>query len=879
MLQLGAGALVERDDELSAIAAALDRAASDGAVLAVEGPPGIGKTALLEAARTEALDRGFRLLTARAGEHEREFSWGIARQLFEPVLAAATEAELEQLWKGPAASARPLFEATGLGPERDNSFALSRGLFWLAANIALEQPALLVVDDLHWCDGSSLSFLDYFARRLDGQPLGLLGTLRPREPGAEHALLDSICAGPSAAVVRPGPLSEAGASALLAARLERQPEPKVASASHRITRGNPLLLSELASTLRSQGVRDDAQELLESGGRAVQRTVAIRMRGAGPAARRLVQAAAVLGEDAPLATAVELAELEAAKADEAARQLAAIDVLRPGTAVHFAHPVVRAAIYEEIGPLERSRLHARAAALLRESGAPLERVASHLLHVAPAGDVEVFAALRDASRSALASGDMGAAVALLRRALDEPPPPEERVGVLTALGLAAALRDAPAAIGYLTEALEGTADVSRRAAVAELLIRALQFVEQVEQAAAVGTRILGELGPEHERERRRLEATLIELDVINPSGSEWIEEAIMGAASVEPDDYAACMLISVSLGARMRALQIGADEAASEAERALTGGKLMHEGYGGIAQVIPATTLAVAGRPAEGIAVCDEALTIAEDAGSVLGYVGNLLFRAFCHQQAGNVDGFLADAEETYRSAIAYGTPPGLTWSSALWAEGLMERGDLEEAERRLLQVGPLEQVPDRWHWFTTKLAWSRLWLLRGEPERALELARAVGAAYEELGGLNPVYVPWRFRAGEAYVLLPERAEEPSSRRRPWSSRGAGAPRRGSGSPCGCRRSSSPSGPRSCLASPWPPSRARRRAWSARARWSSWARPCAAPTAAATRVSRCARASIWPSPAAPPPSSTGPGRSCAPPACGCAAPRSAARGR
>lgn len=221
------------------------------------------------------------------------------------------------------------------------------------------------------------------------------------------------------------------------------------------------------------------------------------------------------------------------------------------------------------------------------------------------------------------------------------------------------------------------------------------------------------------------------------------------------------VLISrVSLGARMRALQIGADEAASEAERALTGGKLMHEGYGGIAQVIPATTLAVAGRPAEGIAVCDEALTIAEDAGSVLGYVGNLLFRAFCHQQAGNVDGFLADAEETYRSAIAYGTPPGLTWSSALWAEGLMERGDLEEAERRLLQVGPLEQVPDRWHWFTTKLAWSRLWLLRGEPERALELARAVGAAYEELGGLNPVYVPWRFRAGEAYVLLPERAEE-----------------------------------------------------------------------------------------------------------------------
>lgn len=729
-------------------------------MIVIEGPPGIGKTALLEAARGEALDRGFRLMTARAGEHEREFSWGIVRQLFDPVLQSASEDELAALWKGPAESARPLFQATGLGPEHDSSFAVSHGLFWLAANIAEERPVLLVVDDLHWCDGSSLSFLDYCARRLDGLPLAVLGTLRPREPRADQALLDSFCANPSAVLVRPQPLSEAGSAALLAARLEEQPAPEIAAASHEATGGNPLLLSELARTLRSRGPQDDAAEVVASGGRAVQRTVAIRMRQASADARRLVEAAAVLGDDWPLATAVAIAGLDTEAADAAARQLVGIDVLRPGTSVHFVHPVVRAAIYEDIGPLERSRLHARAAELLGEAGAPLERVASHLVYVDPAGDTNVFATLRDASRSALASGDMGAAVTLLRRALAEPPPADERTGVLAALGLAAALRDGPAAIKYLTEALEGAQDPRVRAAVAELLVRALQFMEEGKRAVGVGTRVLRELEPEHDVERRRLEMALVELEIIHNTGLDWIGDRVDAAAAIEPHDYASCALISLALGVKMRALESTAEETVAEVSRSLTGGRLLNEAQGTIAQVIPAIALSVCDRPGQGVVICDEALRASERAGSVLGYVGNRIFRAWCNERAGNVEDVAADAEETFRAGIAYGTPPGMTWSSALWAEALMDMGELEQAEQRLLAVGPLEQVPDRWHWLTTKLAWSRLLRMRGDAERALELARDVGAAYEELGGLNPLYIRWRFRASEALVMLPDRGEE-----------------------------------------------------------------------------------------------------------------------
>lgn len=760
MPQLHTGGLLERGEELATVTAALERAAGgDGAVIVIEGPPGIGKTALLEAARGEALDSGFRLLTARAGEHEREFSWGVVRQLFDPVLAAATDEELAALWRGPAEAARPLFHATGLGPEHDSSFAVSHGLFWLAANIADERPVLLVVDDLHWCDGSSLSFLDYCARRLDGLPLAVLGTLRPREPGADHALLDAFCTNPSAVLVRPQPLSEAGSAAFLEAQLDELPGPGVAAASHRATGGNPLLPSELARTLRSRDPQDDPADVIASGGPAVARTVAIRMRNASADARRLVQAAAVLGDEWPLATAVAIAELDAA-ADAAARQLVGIDVLKPGASMSFVHPVVRAAIYEDIGPLERSRLHARTAEILEAGGAPLERVAGHLVHVHPAGDPAAFAKLRDASRSALASGDMGAAVTLLRRALAEPPPPEQRTGVLAALGFAAAMRDAPAAIGYLTEAFDGAEDPRVRAAIAELLIRSLQFMEEPRRAVDIGSRVLGELGPEHDVERRRLEAALIELDLMRRAGLGWVRDRIQGAASIEPADYAACAQISLAVGARMRALEITADETVAEVGRALAGGRLLHEAQGSIAQVIPAIALAVADRPGHGISVCDDALRASERTGSALGYVANRIFRAWCHDRAGNVEEVAADAEEAVRAGTAYGTAPAITWSSAPWAEALIEMDQLEQAERRLLTLGPLEDIPNRWHWLTTKLAWSRLLRLRGDAERALQLAREVGAAYEELGGLNPAYIPWRFRASEALLMLPDRSEE-----------------------------------------------------------------------------------------------------------------------
>src|SRR5262249_47015800 len=144
-----------------AVSAAAERS---GRALGIEGPPGIGKSSLLGAARTAAGD--FRVLSARGGELEQEVPFGIVRQLLEPVLAAVQEDERRALVAGAAALAQPTLVTPVADAGEEPSFAALHGLYWLAVNLAEEQPLLVTVDDLHWADLASLRWLVYLARRL-----------------------------------------------------------------------------------------------------------------------------------------------------------------------------------------------------------------------------------------------------------------------------------------------------------------------------------------------------------------------------------------------------------------------------------------------------------------------------------------------------------------------------------------------------------------------------------------------------------------------------------------------------------------------------------------------------------------------------------------
>ena len=165
----------------------------------VEGSAGIGKTRLLAEARAIAASMGFQVLSARGGELERDFAFGLVRQLFEPLVATASAQERAELFAGAAGLAAPLFGEAGLDEAPaagDVSFAILHGLYWLTVNAALHRPALLLVDDVHWGDAPSLRWLTFIVRRLDGLPLMLAVGTRPPEQSEQGALLTELLADP-----------------------------------------------------------------------------------------------------------------------------------------------------------------------------------------------------------------------------------------------------------------------------------------------------------------------------------------------------------------------------------------------------------------------------------------------------------------------------------------------------------------------------------------------------------------------------------------------------------------------------------------------------------------------------------------------------------
>ena len=155
------GALLERSVELARIESALAEARSGrGTFVVIEGPGGIGKTALLAAVRTAAADGGMRVLRSRGTELECDFAFGVVRQLFEPPLAEASDLDRDELLQAAAGVAGSLLGLPGVPPMAvptgvDPSFAVLHGLYWLCANLTSAGPLCVVVDDVHWADAAS----------------------------------------------------------------------------------------------------------------------------------------------------------------------------------------------------------------------------------------------------------------------------------------------------------------------------------------------------------------------------------------------------------------------------------------------------------------------------------------------------------------------------------------------------------------------------------------------------------------------------------------------------------------------------------------------------------------------------------------------------
>jgi DNA-binding CsgD family transcriptional regulator len=519
-----AGALVERERELETLRGGLGRAwAREGILLLVEGPAGVGKTVLAREARAAAGRAGMTPLEAQGSELEQPFAFGVVRQLLEPVVSR--EPGRTGLFAGAAAPAARLFEPDGQRPlGADAGFEALHSLYWLVVNIADEAPLLISVDDCQWADRDSLRFLAYLAQRIEGLPVAMLLAGRPADAAGDGTgpLWAQLASRPSAVALYPRPLSRSAAVALARERLGAEADEEFCRACHAATGGNPLFLRELLGALHTAGVVPSAaaaSEVQAVGSAAVSRFVLHRLAALGPAATELARAVTVLGDDSELALAGRVSGLGEDAARAAADDLVRADIFVDAGRLGFVHPVVRAALYEDLAPGERQARHAAAATALEREGASAERVTAHLLLAAPAGDQRRVRTLRSAASDAVHRGAPEAAARYLRRALAESPADQERAEILAKLGRCeVATIQFEAAEEHLRAALASGATPATRADAASWLGRCaiVSGGRSARAAADALASLAGELWPADPGRSLELASDLLAVATVLP---------------------------------------------------------------------------------------------------------------------------------------------------------------------------------------------------------------------------------------------------------------------------------------------------------------------------------------------------------------------------
>jgi AAA ATPase domain len=404
--------MLERDAELVYLGGRLhDVREGRGGIVAVEGPAGIGKSMLLEAAGRMARERGLGVLRARGSEIEEGMAFGVARQLLEPALFSMRPVERRRLLAGPAAmGGRAL--GLGAGETPGDEFAALHGLYWLCANLAVRSPLLITVDDLQWADSPSLSWLAYLGRRAADLFVLVLVSVREGHPRATAPAVAEISGDPAAGRLRLSPLSGDGVAALVREEFGQRASTEFCLACRQLAGGNPLYTRLLVTAAAAEGMTGtltDAAALRPLAPAAVGASVLPRLARMDPDMIALARALAVLGAGTEVAAAAELSGLAAADAELVADALAATHIFAPVRPLEFFHPLIGEAVYEDLAPGARRLAHRHAAQIADRHGA-LDRVGAHLLGTGPAGDPWVAERLAGAARDA---ADRGAVPVLL----------------------------------------------------------------------------------------------------------------------------------------------------------------------------------------------------------------------------------------------------------------------------------------------------------------------------------------------------------------------------------------------------------------------------------------------------------------------------------
>jgi DNA-binding CsgD family transcriptional regulator len=400
------GGLIGRPVELHTLQSFLADAGVRGASLLISGEPGVGKTALLEAAEARADALGYKVVRAGGAEFEADVSFATLNQLLGPFLALMPQLEPEH-WEALGAAI-----SLGGGHVTDPTLVATATLA-LLRQAAAHQPLLLVVDDLPWLDKASARVLAFVARRVTHSPIGFLGAARTGEAG----LFDEVDF-PRLTVP---PLQDAAADTLLQRTL-----PALSGRVRRRildeARGNPLALLELPAALGDlrnpqSFTHPDVLPLTER----LQAVFAVRVAALPTETSELLLLAALDGTGDLRVLANTDSQQDGRDSLEAlgpAERERLVFVDPTSRRLQFRHPLTRSAVVGLATDAERRRAHTILAGRLVDDP---ERRVWQLAAAALGADETVAALLEEVAQLAVDRGDPVGAVAALVRAADLSP--------------------------------------------------------------------------------------------------------------------------------------------------------------------------------------------------------------------------------------------------------------------------------------------------------------------------------------------------------------------------------------------------------------------------------------------------------------------------
>jgi DNA-binding CsgD family transcriptional regulator/ribosomal protein S28E/S33 len=399
-----------RDDELRVVrerGGAL--AKRRGGVVVVEGPPGIGKTRLLQEFTARA-DKSVRSLFGQAFEYQQTVP-------FAPLFMATLRAD-------PAIGQASTLRRVGAGSgSADLRYLVVHDLQAAIGAAALKAPIQIVLDDIHWADHATLLAVRSLTAGLAGAPVLWVLATRAGAGGPAVATTVSLLERDGARVLRLNAVGPPAVADIVADVLHAEADASLLSLADK-AHGNPFLVMELIQGLQEENritvtrgrASVDGQELP----RRLTATMQERLDRLSADARRVVQVASVLPDSFSAGLLAEMLERRPIGLISAVEEAVRADLLTeddpPASGLRFRHDLLRQATRQSMPQSLRRAMERDVVSVLLEGGAAPAEVATQLARSAEVGDKAAIRALRQAAQS-LAASDPSTAADISKRAL------------------------------------------------------------------------------------------------------------------------------------------------------------------------------------------------------------------------------------------------------------------------------------------------------------------------------------------------------------------------------------------------------------------------------------------------------------------------------